>query len=80
MSFVVKLKLHLLEWTAFIVSSPQHTCAIIILINQICHTCQVDYLGKGEVLSNADSFVLFTLSFGNGRKKQSAALTFLLSV
>ncbi len=46
---------HILEWS-FIVSSLRHTCAII-MSNQhldITPVRWMDYLGKGEVLTNTD--------------------------
>ncbi len=43
---------HILEWP-FIVASLRHTCAIIMLSNQ--HLVRwMDYLDKGEVLTNTD--------------------------
>ncbi len=42
------VKRHILEWP-FIVASLRHTCAIIMRSNQ-----HLDYLGKGEVLTNTD--------------------------
>ncbi len=52
------IKLHILEWP-FIVASLRHTCAIIMLSNQhldMPHLWMdgLDYLGKGEVLTNTD--------------------------
>ncbi len=50
------IKLHILEWP-FIVASLRHTCAIIMLFNQhldMPHLRWMDYLGKGEVLTNTD--------------------------
>ncbi len=51
------VKLHILEWP-FIVASLRHTCAIIMLSNQhldnVTAVRWMDYLGKGEVLTNTD--------------------------
>ncbi len=50
------IKLHILEGP-FIVPSLRHTCAIIMLSNQLLDIQPVrwmDYLGKGEVLTNTD--------------------------
>ncbi len=51
------VKLHILEWP-FIVASLRHTCAIIMLSNQHLDMPHLwggmDYLGKGEVLTNTD--------------------------
>ncbi len=50
------VKLHILEWP-FIVASLRHTCAIIMLSYQhldITPVRWMDYLGKGEVLTNTD--------------------------
>ncbi len=51
------VKQHILEWP-FIVASQRHTCAIIMLSNlhlDMPHTVRwMDYLGKGEVLTNTD--------------------------
>ncbi len=50
------VKLHILEWS-FIVVSLRHTCAIIMLSNHnldITPVRWMDYLGKGEVLTNTD--------------------------
>ncbi len=50
-------KLHILEWP-FIVASLRHTCVIIMLSNQhpwyVTPVRWMDYLSKGEVLSNTD--------------------------
>ncbi len=49
--------LHILEWP-FIVASLRHTCAIVMLSNQHLDIATpvrwMDYLGKGEVLTNTD--------------------------
>ncbi len=50
------VKLHILEWPC-IVASLRHTCALIMLSNQhldMTHLRWMDYLGKGEVLTNTD--------------------------
>jgi len=49
------IKLHILEWP-FVVASLRHTCAIIMLSNQHLGMTVgwMDYLGKGEVLTNTD--------------------------
>ncbi len=50
------IKLHILE-CPFIVASLRHTCAILMLSNQrldLPHLSWMDYLGKGEVLTNTD--------------------------
>ena len=49
-------KLHILYW-AFIVPNTRYTCVMIILFNQLLYIPPVrwmDYLGKGEMLSNRD--------------------------
>ena len=52
-----KAKLHISEWP-FIVASLRHTCAIFMLSNQHLDMPHLwggmDYLGKGEVLTNTD--------------------------
>ncbi len=55
------IKLHILEWfRSSIVASLRHTCAIIMLSNQHLDMPHLwggpwmDYLGKGEVLTNTD--------------------------
>ncbi len=52
------IKLHILEWS-FIVVSLRHTCAVIMLSNQHLDMPHLrlrwmNYLGKGEVLTNTD--------------------------
>ncbi len=47
------VKLHILEWP-FIEANLRHTCAIIMLSNQHLDMRWMDYLGKGEVLTNTD--------------------------
>ncbi len=58
------IKMHILEWP-FIVASLRHTCAIIMLSNQHLDMPNLwggmDYLGKGEVLTNTDLDRLWTI-------------------
>ena len=49
-------KLHILEWP-FIIPSTRFTFVMIMLFNQLLdmpHLRWVDYLGKGEMLTNRD--------------------------